>query len=420
MLNALLAVLLCASAYAADERMNPQAPTDEHNLGKHPADTESSYFKPGTGLVVESKDGDFMIAPRLRIQFRDELELTEEETTNVFGIRRARIQFKGHVFGENNKYKAEFAFSPKDLSMKDGVPHRTPLLTWYTEHTHLRDLSIRVGQYKLLYSRQRVVSSGDQEFVDRTLAQGEFNLDRDIGFHLFSKDLFGLDRLRYYTGFTIAEGRDSWESEVIANEAGDATPSWQYLGRVEFLPFGGFKDYSEVDFKRLNKFRLSLGAAYAHTANGDRDQGYLGDAFTDGGTVTYENVTADAMIKWAGWCAFTEFFYRTGNRSDGALGPGAATPDDVYLTRNGMGGSVQLGYLIPKAPVGLGARYSGLGRGGLAARDSSIVDEHELGGTIGYFIAGHPLKIQGDYFHIWSDEAETQADRIRVQMQVAY
>ena len=357
MLTIALTALLTTTAHAEDaERINPLAPTDEHNLGKHPAESEASYFKPGTGLVVTSKDGDFSIAPRLRVQIRDELHLEEEETTNTFGIRRARIQFKGHVFGKNNKYKAEFAFSPKDLSFKDATPHRTPLLSYYTEHTHLRDLSIRIGQYKLLYSRQRVISSGNQEFVDRTLAQGEFNLDRDIGFHFFSKDLFGVNKLKYYTGLTIAEGRDSWESEVIGNEAGDATPSWQYLGRVEVLPFGSFKDYSEVDFQRLNKVRLSIGAAYAYTANGDSDRGYLGDGFTDGGTATYNNITADAMMKWAGLTAFGEFYYRSGERSDGALRPGAAGPDDIFLTRNGMGGSGQVGYLLPKLPVGIGGR----------------------------------------------------------------
>lgn len=70
--------------------------------------------------------------------------------------------------------------------------------------------------------------------------------------------------------------------------------------------------------------------------------------------------------------------------------------------------------------MGIGGRYSAIGRGGFAANQTSIVDEHEAGGTIGYFIAGHPYKIQADYFHIWSDEGGTSSDRVRVQMQVAY
>lgn len=398
-------------------RINPLAETDEHNLGKHASDPDASYYKPGTGLVFTSKDGDFSLAPRLRIQFRNELETEGDETTNVFGIRRARLQFKGHVFGKNNKLKAEFAFSPRDLSLRDGVPNRTPLLSWFTEHTQLRDLSLRIGQYKLLYSRQRVVSSGDQEFVDRTIAQGEFNLDRDIGFHFFSKDLFGLDRLKYYAGVTIAEGRDVWESEV---NGGDAEASWQYLARFEYLPFGDFKDYSEVDFKRLNNLRLSIGAAYAYSKNASRNRGYLGDTFTDGGTADFNNVTADVLAKWAGWTAFAEYYYRNGERTLDADDLSNATDDDVLLPRNGSGGSFQLGYLLPGLPIGLGARYSAFGRGSFSADETSVVDRREAGGTVGWYIAGHPLKLQADYFHIWSREAETSANRFRVQLQVAY
>lgn len=417
MIHALLTLLLSAPAHAEeDERINPLAAKDEHNLGKHPVLPEKSHFKPGTGLVIQSEDGDFMMAPRLRVQLRDELEFADGDASNTFGIRRARLQFKGHVFGPDNKYKAEFAFSPKDLSMKDGVPHRTPLLSWYTEHTQMPNLSLRVGQYKLLYSRQRVVSSGNQEFVDRSLAQGEFNLDRDIGFHLFSKDLFETGMLKYYTGVTIAEGRDSWESELLTDS--DAPPSWQYLGRVEINPFGHFKDYSEVDFKRLNNPRLSLGAAYARTFNGEKDRGYQGSTFTDGGTVTYDNVTADLMFKWAGMTAFAEYYYRRGERSDGALTNADATEDDVWLPRNGMGASVQVGYLLPGIPVGIGGRYSTLGPWSFAQAQTSVENKHEAGGVLSYYFAGHPYKIQADYFRIWTDDE--QGNRVRVQMQVAY
>lgn len=112
MFHALMIASLSMTALAADERINPRAPTDKHNLGAHPTDPEASHFKPGTGLIVQSADGDFMIAPRLRVQIRDDLTLSDEETTNVFGIRRARLQFKGHVFGKHNRYKTEFVFSP--------------------------------------------------------------------------------------------------------------------------------------------------------------------------------------------------------------------------------------------------------------------------------------------------------------------
>lgn len=396
--------------------INPRPEGEKELFGKHPVDLDSMYFKPGTGVVFNSKDKLFSLGMRLRVQMRTDLASEKDgETSHTFGIRRARLQFKGHAWGEHNTFKAELAFSPRDLSMRDGVSHNTPLLDWYTEFTHLRDLSLRLGQYKLLYSRQRVVSSGDQEFVDRSLAQDEFHLDRDIGFHFFSEDLFGLGLFRYYTGFTINEGRDVWEQESMTE---GTEGSWQYLARVEVLPFGDFDDYSEVDFTRENKARLSLGAAYAHSENGTRERGYLGGTFTDGGTVDNENLTADATFKWAGLTALGEVYFRDGER--GSAAPDVPGPDDVALVRKGIGGFAQVSYLIPKLPLGVGARYSAIGRGWFDESESSLVDEREIGGQLGWYMAGHNLKLQGDYFHLWSEEAKTAGDRVRIQLQFAY
>jgi hypothetical protein len=54
--------------------------------------------------------------------------------------------------------------------------------------------------------------------------------------------------------------------------------------------------------------------------------------------------------------------------------------------------------------------------------DTSTVDENsEVGATVGFFPGGHPFKIQADYFHLWGDDyAGGQAERVRLQMQVAY
>lgn len=339
----------------------------------------------------------------------------ERPFENTFGIRRARLQFTGHVFGKHNRYKAEFAFSPRDLGMRDGVPTQTPLLSWFTEFTHLRDLSLRLGQYKLLYSRQRVISSGDLAFVDRSLVQGEFNLDRDIGLHLFSSDLLGLDRFRYYAGVSIGEGRDVWATEpLLSTDAGGL----QYLVRVEALPLGGAKekwDYSEVDFDRHEVPRLSLGLAYAFLDDGARVRGYQGSSFADGGFVDYHNLHADLLMKWAGLSAFGEFYWRQGNRQPAPSG------DVTEQARNGIGYGVQLDALLPAAPVNVGARYSTFQPGPYSPTDTALGTSQEAGLTVGWFPAEHALKLQADVFHLWSDELFVDAeDRVRLLLQVAY
>lgn len=415
--NEALPPVEAAPAETQQAAINPRPPGEEELLAPHPVDPESITFKPGTGLSFKSQDEKFVMAIRLRIQFRDELtsegENGDKTLSNAFGIRRARLQFKGNVFSKYIGYKAEFALSPRDLSLQNGATAYTPLLSWYTDFTYLRDLSLRIGQYKLLYSRQRVVSSGDLEFVDRNIAQNEFNLDRDIGALFYSKDFLGLDLFRYYAGASIGEGRDVYEAEEVDGQIA----SYQLLSRLEALPFGDFEDYSEVDFERLNKVRLSLGVAYAYLKNGTRTRGYQGSLFADDGTVDYHNATADLMLKWAGMTIFSDFFYREGHRNT------VVAPDDEEgnLARNGLGASVQVGYLIPKLPIGFGVRYGGVTPAGFDADETAIQGTQDVGATFGWYLAGHDLKLQADYFHQWSDSfSENAVDEGRVQLQVAY
>lgn len=441
----LLAALLPLATVAYADEPNPLVPEgQEEAFGKHPVKPDKSTWKPGTGLTLESEDGRFMLATRLRIQLRYavEAENTEDDDgepttdlSHMFQIRRARVQFKAHAWNPHNKMKLELAFSPRDLSMNDErVVRKSPLLTWYVEFDHLRDLTVRAGQYKIPYSRQRVVSSGDLQLVDRALAQGEFNHDRDIGIDIRSKDLFGLGLLRYYAGVYMGEGRDFGD--------GNGTEDFKlhYLARVEVLPFGTFKDYSEADFERMQTPRLSLGLAYAYHDDSQGLRGVLGTAAADGGTTDYHSANADYMFKYKGFSSTGELHWRQGRRTAGDAtmedpeDPKSTIPVPVTAARNGIGWFTQAGYLLPRSNVEIAARYSGIrGLGdpddgntpqGNASRSDGLTSlgrRDSLGAGISYYFAGHPWKIQGDYFLQWSDgDLQDSTHAARVQLQLAY
>ncbi len=416
-----------------DDDASPWVPPGEKDrMAKQPLDGEGAHFKPGTGLVLKSKDGRFSIAPRLRVQFRYTLENDNEasEVGHSFQVRRARLQFKGNVFGKHNKYKVEFAFSPRDLGFKDGNPTKTPILTWYTEFDYLWDFTIKVGQYKIPFNRQRVISSGNLEMVDRALGNGEFNLDRDMGIEFLSKDLAGLGYLRYHAGVFMGEGRDRFETE---DDFG-----LNYLGRLEILPMGGADgkwDYSEGDFDRQRKPRLSLGVAYSFIDNARKDRGIKGSTPADGGTTDYHNLTADFMFQVAGFSLSGEFYWREGKRNFGDAtvvdDMGNEIPAPQVPTRDGVGYYVQAGYLIPRQPLGVAVRWSQvLGLGG--GRKTSLNDGDEVGAAFSYYIAQHPLKLQLDYFRKRRDSYDVEtfgftrqswanaADEVRLQMQFAF
>ncbi|MEM7158911.1 MAG: porin [Myxococcota bacterium] len=383
---------------------------------KHPVDYERMTYKPGTGLVIKSKDGRFSMAPRLRAQLLYTVEndnaAESDPVTQGLQFRRARLQFKGHFFNEHNKFKTEFAFSPRDQSF-NGTPRRTPILDWYFDFDYLKSLTLRVGQYKVPFSRQRVISSGDLELVDRALAQGEFNVDRDIGFDIRSKDFLGWGKLRYYAGVWMGEGRDYRDMDTF---------EFMYIGRVEVLPFGMFTDYKEADFERTTKPRLSLGAAYAFVDAGKRNRGILGSVPTDGGTTDTHNVTGDFMFKIAGVSLSGEAYWRQGRRTFGDLtvvdDAGNEVAAEQELPRNGLGWYAQAGYLIPRIPFQIAGRYSQIRRSDEAT--SSLTDRDEVGGGVSWYFGRHPLKLQLDYFRLWDEDISEGTDRIRLQLQAAF
>lgn len=380
-------LLLCGDGFK-----NEPPPKEKELLSNHEVSFGAATYKPGKGLSLKSKDERFELITRLRAQFLY-TAAHESETLHDFGIRRARLQFKGHFWNKHNKFKTEFAFSPRDMGFKDGTVHRTPILDWYLEFDYLRDFTLRVGQYKVPYSRQRVVSSGNLQLVDRSIVNKEFNLDRDIGFDFRSKDFLGLDRLRYYAGVYMGEGRDN--DQLTNGEL-------MYIGRIEYLPLGLFTDYKEGDFER-GKPRLSLGLAYSFVDGAQKDRGILGSTFEDEGKVDYHNVNGDLVFKYNGFSWSNEAFYRYGDKND---------------ARNGVGATSQVGmFFVPRVPVEAAGRYSHI----VGTGETALGERQEAGGGLSYYIAGHPMKVQADYFKIWENHDVNQDEHMfRLQLQASF
>lgn len=381
-------------------------------------------FQPGDGLVVQSRDDQFALSIRPRAQILAELRYPEAadgfpgdvyvdagDVDLGVSIRRARVTFEGWFFGRGNRFKLELGFSPQDLGFVPDVgPTRTPLMDWYVDLRHLRDLQVRVGQYKLPFNRERVISAGDLQLVDRSLANAELALDRDLGIDLRSRDFLGLGLLRYYVGIATGEGRDAG----FGNDLG-----FTYFARIEVLPLGMFDDYTEADLERRSRPGLSIGAAYAFLDEAPRLRGSLGPEPFDQGTTDYHTFTADVMFKWAGFSFFGEAIWREGSRNPGMAVDDMGMPQPVVPPSNGVGWFVQAGYLLPGIDLEFAARYGMLHPLGDAAT-TSFPERGELGGGVSYYFGGHSYKLQLDYFHLWSDDDFGDAEeQVRLQLQGA-
>lgn len=373
-------------------------------------DWQAARYKPGTGLVINSRNGDFGNSLRLRAQFRYSVFAPDGgDNTHLMEIRRARIQYKGHSFGEHNKFKIEFAFSPRDLGYRSGSGiSNIPVLSWFLDLGPYKAAKIKLGQYKVPFSKQRVISSGDLQLVDRSIGNGEFNVDRDTGIEVHSDDLLGDGKLQYNLGVYMNRGRNLRDA---------VAPKMMYLARAEYMPLGAFKNFSEGDVERLAKPRLAIGAAVGYLDDAVKNRGILGSAPKDGGTTDLKIATADVLFKMAGTSLFSEVYMREGVRTAGdALDDkGVAIPTEA--ARDAIGYFIQAGYLFGTHPVEIAARYGQV----MAADGASLSDKNELGCGLSWYPGGHAWKLQADWFNEWGDTGFAKGDnRVRIQLQAAY
>ena len=135
------------------------------------------------------------------------------------------------------------------------------------------------GQTKLAGNRERVVSSGDLQMVDRSLLNSRFNIDRDIGLQL--RHHFNLtDTFIVKEVFSISQGEG--RNVTTGNLGGH-----QYTSRLEILPFGNFAskgDYRGSDLKFETSPKLAIGVTYDFNNNAVKNRSNQGSYMeTDNG-----------------------------------------------------------------------------------------------------------------------------------------
>lgn len=359
----------------------------------------------GEGVTLTTADDTLSLNVRGRVQVRTSLLVSPGDTAlaeravSEFAIRRARLTLSGHAFTRDLTYYVQLAFSNQDMEPDLRLPLRDAYLNWEAS----RDLQLRVGQGKVPYGRQRITSSGSQELVDRSIVTGEFNLDRDVGLTVLSKDLGGADgRFGYALGVFGGDGR---------NRLGEA---FGYLGvaRITIRPMGGFDDDIEADLERSATPKLALGGGFAYNQNTNRPRSTT-DTPYETATFDYAHVGADAMFKWHGACLQGEWFLRRADRDVLPSAPGE-------YSRSGTGFYVQAGQMIGPH-LELVARYGDLVPD--AGADPEFVRAREIGGGPSWYFREHALKLQADWFYLpTGDEiGETFANgdhQVRTQLQM--
>lgn len=349
------------------------------------------FIKRGRGLGIITADSTFSLNFQFRIQNRSayvsksETDLSAESFE--FRVRRLRLKFEGFVYNPKLTYYIQLSFSRGDMdwrgtdnSINNSSPNvvRDAVVNYYP----VKNVRLVFGQTKLPGNRQRVISSGDQQFAERSIVNATFNIDRDFGFfaHWTTKYI----NLR--GALTSGEGRNS-----VGSNNGLA-----YTGRIEFLPLGKFtgnNDYSEGDLERESMPKISLAATYSFNDKAVRQAGQLGnDLYQPSGIRNFE---VDALFKYNGWAWYNEYMERDADRPV-TINASSATRY-IYV---GKGYLSQLSYLF-KNNVEVAGRYSAIvpfspiyANPEFPSISEKQLEQIELGIT--KYIVGHRVKVQGN------------------------
>jgi phosphate-selective porin OprO and OprP len=366
------------------------------------ASAQVSNYKFGKGLQIYGKDSSFHMKFGMRFQnlFSNEWDVQNDDLGNIgnydanFLVRRSRLKFNGYAFTPKLKWKVELGLTNRDISGGDTPEHKNVarmILDAWVDWNFAGNFALKVGQGKLPGNRERVISSGNLQFVDRSRVNSRFNIDRDFGLQLTHHYTFGKNfYIKKWAALTQGEGRD-----ITAGFNG----GFDYTFRVEMLPMGKFKskgDYVGASIKKEDKPKLSIGATYDINTNAIRQRGQLGSFITDANGdyagKTLKTVFIDMMFKYKGFSMMAE--YADKKTADGDFIAYDDNGIGVGQFYTGKGLNVQAGYLFDNNCE-------------FALRMTSIRPDHRIDASVGaneneygigfskYFV-GHKLKVQTD------------------------
>jgi phosphate-selective porin OprO/OprP len=385
-----------------------------------------------SGFELKSKDGKFATQLQWRFQGRytyptraDEEGAADfsDQTESTFELRRVRMKIGGHGYQPWIKYY--FEVNLQSTSNSGSSSGSTSLLDWRISLERFQFLSLQVGQWKVDYNRERRDSSGNQQFVERSIVNSAFTIDRQVGAMLYGHLAPGtFFDSRYYAGVFTGSGR---------GEAND-DDNMMYFGRFQWNFLGRDLKWTQSDVEFHEQPTASVAfAAYTNigkctrwSSSGCGTLGslnsaglpYTPDAAASNGQFRVEGMMEEFALKWQGLSIQHEYHWK--QVKDDSFPEGAPG----YKT-NLMGSYSQIGYfphylipVVPK-PLEVAFRYAFVDPN-VSAKNDTL---QEFTAAINWFFAGHKnkLTLDGTWFALAQPVGkDLQEQRIRLQWDVSF
>ncbi|MCK9616243.1 MAG: OprO/OprP family phosphate-selective porin [Lentimicrobiaceae bacterium] len=262
------------------------------------------------GLGFHSPDSCFGLNLRFRIQNRVALNTESEKDLSIETVdartSRLRLRLDGYLLNQKLTYVLQLGFSKYDMEgTLDGSSNIVRDAIVYYNFTP--DFYVGFGQSKLPSNRQEIISSGQQQFIDRSIVNAYYSLDRDYGLFGYYSRKLGQAKVNLKGAITTGEGRNTYTSDA----------GLCYTGRVEVLPFGNFTnngDFSEGDLEHEKTPKLSVAGGYSFNKWAKRTKGQTGTTLHSKKDLS--SVFADLLFKYWGIAFYSEYMQRIAPYSD--------------------------------------------------------------------------------------------------------
>lgn len=358
-------------------------------------------FQSSNGIGLVMADSSFSINVRFRMQNRFGISSPEDRPLSPqefeMRVRRLRLRMDGFMLDPRLTWNLQLSFTRADQDWDNSlVPNvLRDAMIHYRFNKHF---ALSMGLGKLPGNRQRVISSGEQQFVDRSIVNAALTLDRDYGITGTYQSFLGRALIIAKAVVSSGEGRGVTNSKEFTNAA-VSDQGLAYTGRLEFLPFGAFTgrgDYFEGDLLREAKPKLSLAATIHHNERAIRRNGQLGVLLFE--PRSFRAFHADMLFKFRGFAYAAEYLNRMMAGNDSAMTRKGTEQSWVYT---GWGTNHQLSYCF-KNHWELAGRYSVLNpdRQIWSTKDGFQQRQYAVG--VSKYLNKHRVKCQSDF--TWNEQ----------------
>ncbi|MBW7465861.1 hypothetical protein ABID22_001751 [Pontibacter aydingkolensis] len=364
--------------------------------------------KLGEGLQFIGADSSFSLkfSTRFQMLYQGAINNSAEQLDDRFLIRRARLEFEGFAYTPKLEYKIELGLSNSDIGNDDPARFNNAdniVLDAVAMWNFAPGWELWVGQTKLPGNRERIISSQKTQFVDRSLLNSRFNIDRDTGLQLHHTHTIGTAVVRESGSISMGEGRN-----ITVDNAG----GYDYTAKVEVMPLGEFEGggaYVGSDIYREETPKLAIAAAYNFNDNASREGGQLGDFLVDERDL--RTLFVDYMFKYRGFSSMAEYVSKTAPAGPVVLTSNEGQVEETFVTGNAF--NIQAGYLFP-SNWEIAGRYTTYN----PEKVTNLRPQKQYTLGLTKYIVGHSLKVQSDV--TLQDTPGTENTYLfRVQVEVA-